>query len=769
MNQSRRPLNLSFSAKVLVPVILVMVALMAVTLWVVNLRFQLHTDENATRELNAADTRIQHELVKHGDTGRRFFRTLVNEPRYRAGFMSVDDRKSIYNTLTNMVSLEKLWEQNVDFVFYTPAEVKASDSMDSMIYQQKPQVSSRAILAGTALAVRNALDNNPTSDTIRINDKLYNVFSLPIYYPTNPKKDGLVIMGAMTFGEEVGWREAQELSIEARGRIAIIAGNQVIASTQVTNAPAAQLADLFKELNNDQSQETNSMVTTRRVEIGKEHYFYSSGNFPSLKNDKTMGYLLFSSYEGQLNALHKTRAMLLKVSLAAILVSSVIVLYVLRRVTEPLRELRASAEAVGRGDFTHRVRVRSRDEIGELGGVFNQMTGNLQQSRAELEQMVATLKNTQAQLIQSEKLSAIGEFVAGVTHELNNPLAAVMGFSEMLKDADVDVKHRRYLDMIYKSARRCQKIVQSLLSFARRHQPERKVVNLNTLVETVLEIVTYQLRTGNIEVITRLDPNLPLTLADPHQMQQVILNIINNGRQAMEAHRAGGTIKIVTEASDQNVRVIIHDSGPGIPEENLQRIFDPFFTTKEPGKGTGLGLSLCYGIVKEHGGTITPLNRPGEGATFIIELPILHITSDTTEVLNRDETDAANLLEGTGRRVLAIDDEESILEMLREELTARGYQVDVVTDGHTALQRLKEHQYDVIFCDWKMPGLNGRQVYEELRIVSPASCRRVIFITGDVINQQMRDFLEDEQRPCLAKPFALTEVRTTIKDVLAAA
>src|SRR6266581_3891510 len=160
-----------------------------------------------------------------------------------------------------------------------------------------------------------------------------------------------------------------------------------------------------------------------------------------------------------------------------------------RPVRRPLRALSASAEAVGKGDFSQRVRVSSRDECGELAAVFNQMTENLQRSREQLERTVETLKTTQAQLVQSEKLSGIGEFVAGVAHELNNPLTSVMGFSELLKKADTDPQHQRFLEMIHKSALRCQKIVQSLLSFARRHQPERKLSSLNELVEGAVEIL----------------------------------------------------------------------------------------------------------------------------------------------------------------------------------------------------------------------------------------------------------------------------------------
>jgi len=504
--------------------------------------------------------------------------------------------------------------------------------------------------------------------------------------------------------------------------------------------------------------------------VGGVHYISEVGRLSSLDHNHALGYVLLSSYETSLNDAQATQLMLLGFSFSAILVGSMIVWFLVNKATQPLRELRDSAEAVGRGDFTRRVPVHSKDECGELAVVFNQMTENLQQSRSELEQTVRTLKGTQAQLIQSEKLSAVGEFVAGVAHELNNPLAAVMGFSEILKDADVDVKYRRYLEMIFKSAQRCQKIVRSLLSFARRQQPERKPVSVNTLVEDVLEIVGYQLRAGNIEVVTQFGANLPVVLVDDHQIQQVLLNVINNARQAMEEHRPDGCIKIITEQSDKNVRIIIHDNGPGIPAENMHRIFDPFFTTKEVGKGTGLGLSLCYGIIKEHGGMITPLNRPGEGATFIIELPIFQTTGDTTEMLRLTEINKQkSSREGTGKNILVIDDEETILEVLREELSGHGYNVDVASDGEAGLRRLKQNHCDVVFCDWKMPGLNGRQVYENLRTANPHLCRRVVFITGDMVNEPMRGFLEHEKRPCLAKPFTFDEVRDAIKTVLATA
>jgi CheY-like chemotaxis protein len=177
---------------------------------------------------------------------------------------------------------------------------------------------------------------------------------------------------------------------------------------------------------------------------------------------------------------------------------------------------------------------------------------------------------------------------------------------------------------------------------------------------------------------------------------------------------------------------------------------------------------LCYGMIKEHGGNIKPSSRPGEGATFTIELPIAYDFGGAIETLSGAGAEKPDPREGAGKKILVIDDEESILQMIHDGLSRSGYRVDTVADGETALQRLKENHYDTVFCDWKMPGLNGRQIYERLSATNPELCSRVVFITGDVINEQMQKFLEVENRPCLAKPFKLAELRDAIKTVLAA-
>jgi two-component system, NtrC family, sensor kinase len=740
--------NTSFRTKVLVPVIGCMVGLVAVTVFVVNRHVTRQFEAQARETLATADAEFRNLLQNRSDDLLLRFRNLPNEPRYRAA-LQLGDAPTLHQPLVDL-----LGEQGADIVFYATTSRKVLAAEKS-----NPAIPTTDFETAASRAMQQALAGQETVDTVCAGGRLYNVVSIPVYVDRE-------LIGALTFGLEIGDAEAQKFSRLTHSQIALLAGGRVIASTLLDADANAQFMNLFA--NSPSSNGAgDSHGDLKQIILNPQHYFGMAGRFESLSGDKTLGYVLLSSYEQSLRALQATQQVLLGVSLCAVSLGAAVVWLLVSRVTRPLRELHDSVEAVGRGDFTRRVPVRSRDECGELATVFNQMTGNLQSSRAELEKTVETLKTTQAQLIQSEKLSAVGEFVAGVTHELNNPLATVMGFSELLQKADVGEEHRRHLDMVFKSAQRCQKIVQSLLSFARRRQPERKPVFVNALVEAVLEIVSYPLRTGNIEVIKQFAPRLPLVLADAHQIQQVLLNIINNARQAMEAHQPRGQIKIITDVHEPNVRITIRDNGPGIPEKNLRRIFDPFFTTKEVGKGTGLGLSLCYGIIKEHGGSITPLSRPGEGATFIIELPITHDVVASGEPAPAAETNKPNPREGVGRRVLVIDDEEAILQMISEDLHGSGYQVDTALDGESGLRRLRQNHYDATLCDWKMPGLNGRQVYEQLRATNPVLCRRLIFITGDVINEPMRQFLEREQRPCLAKPFTFAEFHATLKAVLA--
>ena len=750
-------LKASFRTKVLVPVLLVMMLIVTISMWLANQQIKEQIQKSAAQQLKSAEAVLKITRQNRERDLLRRYSDARSEPRFKAATkmfesgrnkLNPDQQKTFMRILADLVR-----EDVADVIVLTPGRGSP------VPVARDPQMNLAAFEAGISNSVKSAFAGESRVDTIEDNNRLFDIVAIPISVG-----DTNSIVGVITFAVENSMAQ-QFAGLSQDDDLVLLADGRVVDSTLRNDDLERLLPARFAQMT--KPGQTRKDIASEQFTLNDEHFLCAAGWLGGRNDSRRLGYLILASYEKPLQALQTTRQQILLISLLAILSGTVMVWFLVSRVTRPLSELRDGAEAVGRGDFTRRVPVRSRDECGELATVFNQMTESVQQSRAQIEKTVETLKNTQAQLIQSEKLSAVGEFVAGVAHELNNPLAAVVGFAEMLKDSEADTKNRHYLDMVHKAAYRCQKIVQSLLSFARRHQPERKPMSVNSMVEAVLEMLNYQLRTSNIEVITRLDPTLPVVLADGHQIQQVLLNVINNARQAIEGRQAGGRIQITTGTFGENVRILVQDNGPGISPENLLRIFDPFFTTKQVGQGTGLGLSLCYGIIKEHGGNITPSSRPGEGATFTIELPLFHLVGDTTKTGHDTEFKPLDPNEGTGKKILVIDDEEAILQMLRERLTQNGYSVDTASSGENGLLQLRQKNYDVTFCDWKMPGLNGRQVYENIRTESPALCRRVIFITGDVINEQMRGFLERENRFCLTKPFNFDDARKAIKTVLA--
>ncbi|MEW5805821.1 MAG: GAF domain-containing protein [Acidobacteriota bacterium] len=366
----------------------------------------------------------------------------------------------------------------------------------------------------------------------------------------------------------------------------------------------------------------------------------------------------------------------------------------------------------------------------------------------ELKLAFENLKETQSRLVQTEKLSAIGEMVAGVAHEINNPLTSVLGFSQLLLGQKVDSKVKSKLIRISDEAMRCAKIVQNLLAFARKQKPEKRHVGINGIIESVLDLISYQLKVDNITIVKELDDNLTKTMADYNQLQQVFLNIINNAQQAMTEQ--GGSLTIKTEVTGRSIRITFKDTGPGISKENIKKVFDPFFTTKPPGKGTGLGLSLCYGIVREHGGTIRADSGEGQGATFIIELPIIE---DRKAVEKPLEERKAAQQPASELDILVIDDEQMIIDLLFEFFSDHGYNVETATSGETAIEKILRKDYDVIICDLKMPGISGQDIYSWIKNEKPDAASRIVFSTGDTLTQNVRDFFRETGNLYISKPF----------------
>lgn len=749
MPSVERQIRFSFQTKVLVPVLAALVLLPTATFWIVNRSITRQVEAEARQSLSTAEAVFRQTIDFRARDLLTRFRYAVNEPSYRAIAPLLGSSDPMARKEINRFLLDRLEAYGAD-----------CDALILSAAQSPAQVATRLNTTSdaegwtrvTAQLMRIAQQGEPIQGTLEFRGRVYVVVSVPV-----SGLDNNSLAGVLTVATQISEAALQELKSLTGTEILLIAENGITAST----LRQPELSTLLPNLLQPERANGGKILP---AEINQKHYFALTNGYEYRGPEGGFRYVLLSSYEQRLQELENTRATLLLVSVIGILLSGLTTWFLVRRITQPLVELRANAEAVGRGDFTRRIAQFSNDECGAVAIAFNDMTGNLQASRAELEKAVGTLKQTQAQLLQSEKLSAVGQFVAGVAHELNNPLTSVIGFSELLQHMELDPKNRGYVDRIAKSAARCHKIVTSLLGFSRQHEPERKPVRINELADAVIEIIAYDVRASNITLVKEYTPDLPLILGDAHQLQQVILNIMSNARQALEPYRRDGEIVLRTGCTDTEVWLRIKDNGPGIHRDTLSRIFDPFYTTKPQGQGTGLGLSLSYGIMQEHRGHIRAESQPGDGTEFILKWPIPDIANLPGVV--RPPSTPPLPARTPGLRVLVIDDEESILQLTREVLRAEGHRVETADGGAAALSLISQNHYDVIISDWKMPGLNGINLFQELLAKNPAAARRMLFMTGDVIKADFQSFLKMHNRTCLPKPFALREFRAAIAAII---
>ena len=587
--------------------------------------------------LNLQKTRAEDLLLR--------FRNLPNEPRYRAAFQ-LGDPPTLHQPLVDLVG-----EQGADIVFYAnhAKRVLASEKRD-------PAFSSAAFETAAGPAPEQALTGEPTVDTVFAGERLFHVVSIPVYVEHE-------LIGVLTLGLETGNAEAQKFSQLTHSQITLLAGGRVVASTLPGPEGREQIATIYATLRADKA--SHSALPLKRALLDGGHYFVMAGNFESLASDKTLGYVLLSSYEQPLYALQQTQRLLLIASLCAIFIGSAVIWWVIRKITQPLRDLRDSVEAVGRGDLSRRLTLKYQDECGELAEVYNRMADNLKQSREELDK-------THAELMESSRLAGMAEIASGVIHNVRNVLTSINIASSLvtesvknskavnlkkivalLREHEVNLgefltkdpkgqqamiylgalsehlvqeqeKLIKELGMIQEGTKHIEDIVRAQQSYAR-VSGFTETLKVGDVIQDALEMSVPS--KGSVQIVKEIPDELVVTV-ERHKMLQILVNLMRNAKQACDGSPDNAKrLTIRATNGDDFIHVAVSDTGMGIDPKNLDRIFSHGFTTKKDGHGFGLHSSAA--AARQLGGALRVSSEGlGKGATFTLDLPVKPATQN---------------------------------------------------------------------------------------------------------------------------------------------
>jgi signal transduction histidine kinase/CheY-like chemotaxis protein len=371
----------------------------------------------------------------------------------------------------------------------------------------------------------------------------------------------------------------------------------------------------------------------------------------------------------------------------------------------------------------------------------------------------------QRHLIQSEKLASLGETIAGIAHEINNPLTSILTNAQLLALRRGGAADESSINAIVVEAKRTADLVKNLLAFSRKESKRREVLGVNELIKQAVNLKKYQFRVNNIQLISEpCDVSYPV-LVTAQQMQQVLLNLLNNAEQALSKVDRQGVIRIEAGRREDRVYITVTDNGPGIPAHVMPFIFDPFFTTKNLGEGTGLGLSIAHTLIENHGGTISARSEPGH-TMFTIELPLARSPQLVSESRETQPLPTAQRRTKKAGRVLVVDDESAIVDAICEFLDLQNIGADKANDGQEALKLLSKNRYDAVISDIRMPGLDGIELYERASSIQPAYRDRFLFMSGDLVRENTQAFVSSVPCPCLSKPFPLQTLFQHLKPLL---
>lgn len=739
-----------------------LVLLPTITLWIINRQISGQALTDARQTLSTADAVFRNSLdiLERGLITR--FRGIVNEPRFKA-VAQLGDARTMNDFLRS--SLEEYGGETEVVIYSTQPGVMLAGA------HRQPHGDLTPFLKATTDLTRDAFDGEPSIGTVFAGDKAYSVVAVPM-----PSSDRLSIGGVLTIGLSFGEHALEELKSLTRTDIAIFSEQNAIASTLAHELPS----DWDKNLP-VKAKSTAQRVVPLKVE--GEHFLALAGDYVAAEGHPGFRYLLLSSYEARLEALHTTQLMLAGLSLIGILISGGSVWILIRRITQPLRALRDSAEAVGRGDFTQHIEQFSNDECGEVAGEFNRMTENLLISRNELQKTVDTLRSTESSLRTARDAAeasnrAKTEFIANMSHELRTPMNAIIGMSSVLTGENLPEKTREGVGTIRSSADALLRIIDDILDISKldagRLDLNLQPFDLAACIEAMKEPFVARCAERGIEFAVELARDLPPAInGDPARLTQVLNNLLSNAVKFTERGRVVlSVVRGKSENGDDRIQFSVQDTGVGIPANRMDLLFKTFSqvdasTTRRFG-GTGIGLAIAKHLVDLMGGKIEVESEVGRGSRFFFSIPAPIATlprkpdsaaatasndvarianSNTPEAAPKKPTPSAAASPALGAgfaqkhplRILLVEDNPVNAQVAQLLLKRLGYTPDWAVNGRKAVENTESKIYDLVFMDLQMPEMDGLDATREiLRTVPDSRLPYIIALTANA-RQEDRD------------------------------